>query len=124
MKKEATYLLANYRRIYNDFQKMEPENKEYDSAKQYLDTMQMYLDKLTEAELPQTNFLEKSGLTTNQVKLLCVDTINMAYISSEYKSSVQMIEVIKEKYGLNLSVSRFTLLKEYAIDFFSSILPD
>lgn len=124
MNKNAAYLLVNYRRIHNDFQKMKPEDKEYNSAKQYLDTMQIYLNRLTEAELPQTNFLEKSKLTTNQVKSLCVDTINMAYITSEYKSSVQMINIIKKKYGLNLSASRFTLLKEYAIDFFSSILPN
>lgn len=124
MKKDAARLLANYRRIYNDFQKMNPEDKEYDLAKRYIEAMNMYFGKLDDAELPETNFLEKSGLTTNQLKQLYADVLKLAYLSGEYKSSLDMIEVIKEKYGINLSVSRFTLLKECSVEFFSSVLPE
>ena len=58
MKKDAARLLVNYRRIYNNFQKMTPEDKEYNSAKRYIDAMDMYFSKLDDAELPETNFLE------------------------------------------------------------------
>lgn len=124
MKKDAARLLVNYRRIYNDFQKMNPEDKEYNSAKRYIDAMDMYFSKLDDAELPETNFLEKSKLTTNQVKQLYTDVLKLAYLSGEYKPSLEMIKIVKEKYGLNLSVSRFTLLKDCSIRFFSSVLPD
>ena len=124
MKKDAVRLLVNYRRIYNDFQKMNPEDKEYNSAKRYIDTMDMYFSKLDDAELPETNFLEKSKLTTNQLKQLYSDVLKLAYLSGEYKSSLEMIAVIKEKYGVTFSASRFTLLKECSVKFFSSVLPD
>lgn len=103
---------------------MSPEDKEYDSAKKYIETMNKYFSKLDDAELPETNFLEKSKLTTNQLKQLYTDVLQLAYLSGEYKSSLEMIKMVREKYGLNLSVSRFTLLKDCSVRFFSSVLPD
>ena len=124
MIKEAAHLLVNYRRICNDFKHMKSEDEEYDLAKKYIETMQMYFNKLNEAKLPETNFLEKSGLTTNQLRALYIDTLNMAYFSDKHMSSLEMTTVINKKYGLNMSISRFTVLKEYSVIFFSSLLPE
>lgn len=117
---KALSLLVNYRRIYNEFQKMDEKDEEYKFAKSYIDTMNNCFNKLESLPLPQNGFLEKSNLTVKQLKSLYIDTIWLAYLIPEKKSSTEIIEYVAEHYGLNFSFSRLTMLKKYATIFFAT----
>lgn len=117
---KALSLLVNYRRIYNEFQTMDKEDEEYKFAKTYIDTVNECFNSLENRPLPQNGFLEKSNLTVKQLKSLYIDVIWLSYLIPEKKSSTEIIEYVKEHYGLTFSFSRLTMLKKYATIFFAT----
>ena len=124
MNDRAAYLLTNYRKIYHDYIMMKPEDEEYESAKNYIDKMNQYLRDLEHIPIPETGFLEKSGLTTKQMKLLYFDILTLSYFSETYRSSAEILEFIKKKYGLVITASRLSKVKTFVIDYFAMVLPD
>ncbi len=119
---KAMYLLVNYRKIANDFDVLVPEDAEYSAAESYVKQMDKFREKLKKVELPDTGFLKKSKLSEKKMRELYFDTLDFSYFSKEYKSSAEMIEIFKEKYGINLNPARLTKLKSEVVKFFSFVV--
>ena len=119
---KAMYLLVNYRKIANDFDVLVPEDAEYSAAESYVKQMDKFREKLKKVELPDTGFLKKSKLSEEKMRELYFDTLNFSYFSKEYKSSSEIIEIFKEKYGINLNPARLTKLKSEVVKFFSFVV--
>lgn len=119
---KAMYLLVNYRKIANDFDVLVPEDAEYSAAESYVKQMDKFREKLKKVELPDTGFLKKSKLSEEKMRELYFDTLDFSYFSKEYKSSAEIIEIFKEKYGINLNPARLTKLKSEVVKFFSFVV--
>lgn len=124
MNRNAACLLVNYRKIHNDFMMMKPEDEEYEIAKRYIDSMNEYLKSLEHIPLPQTGFLEKSKLTTKQIRLLYLDVLTLSYFSENHRPAEEIAEFLKKKYGLNINPPKLSKIKSYAVDYFALVLPE
>lgn len=124
MNRNAACLLVNYRKIHNDYMMMKPDDEEYEKAKNYIDTMNQYFKDLEHIPLPETGFLEKSNLTTKQIKLLYLDILTLSYFSENHRQSSEIIEFFKKKYGLTLNAPKLSKIKSYAVDYFALVLPE
>lgn len=124
MNRNAACLLVNYRKIHNDYMMMKPDDEEYEKAKNYIDTMNQYFKDLEHIPLPETGFLEKSNLTTKQIKLLYLDILTLSYFSENHRQSSEIIDFCKKKYGLTLNAPNLSKIKSYAVDYFALVLPE
>lgn len=124
MNRNAACLLVNYRKIHNDFMMMKPEDEEYEIAKRYVDTMNEYLKSLEHIPLPQTGFLEKSKLTTKQIRLLYLDVLTLSYFSENHRPAEEIAGFLRKKYGLNINAPKLSKIKSYAVDYFALVLPE
>lgn len=124
MNRNAACLLVNYRKIHNDFMMMKPEDEEYEIAKRYIDSMNEYLKSLEHIPLPQTGFLEKSKLTTKQIRLLYLDVLTLSYFSENHRPAEEIAGFLSKKYGLNINAPKLSKIKSYAVDYFALVLPE